>query len=100
MDDLKISRFLAFAPELLARAREVAGASGRDGLLERLAIHIGDHQNAMAHMVDRDCRDHAAIFVEVYCRRCVLGYHRHRLCSRETSVASGIFISLDWSNQA
>src|SRR5882757_6791960 len=40
VDDLKISRLLALAPELLPRAREIAGASGRDGFLERLAIHI------------------------------------------------------------
>src|SRR5271170_5685805 len=39
--DLKISRLLALAPQLVARPREIARASGGDRLLEGLAIHIG-----------------------------------------------------------
>src|SRR5258708_3885510 len=41
VDDLKIPRFLALAPELLARPREVACTTGRNGLFKRLAVHIG-----------------------------------------------------------
>src|SRR5271165_1535588 len=37
--DLKIPRLFALAPQLVARAREVAGAPGGDRLVEGLAIH-------------------------------------------------------------
>src|SRR5579884_1958145 len=45
---LEISRFLALAPQAIARAREVAGAAGANGLLEGFAIHEGDHQQPPA----------------------------------------------------
>src|SRR5271154_7261229 len=41
--DLKIPRLFALAPELVARAREVACAPGRDRLVEGLATHPRDH---------------------------------------------------------
>src|SRR5579862_7261723 len=69
VDDLKVSRFLALAPEFISRAREVAGTSGGDGFLERFAIHPGDHQHAAGFVIDGDRRDHAATFVEIDCRR-------------------------------
>ena len=68
--DLKISRLLALAPQLFARAREVACAASRDRLVEGFAIHIGDGQHAMAQMIDRDRGDDAAVFVEINRCRC------------------------------
>src|ERR1700676_218839 len=63
--DLKISRLLAFAPQLFARARVVACTPSRDRLVEGFAVHIGDGQHAMAQMIDRDRGDDAAVFVEI-----------------------------------
>src|SRR5271154_1955748 len=52
--DLKIPRLFALAPQLVARAREIARAARRDRLVEGLAIHPADHQHAVAQMVDSD----------------------------------------------
>src|SRR5208337_1395125 len=67
---LKISRLFALAPQLVARAREVARAAGGDRLVESLAIHIGDGQHAMAQVIDGNRGDDAAVLVEINCRRC------------------------------
>src|SRR6185437_2952404 len=45
---LEIARLLALAPQPVARAREVAGVSGGDRLIEGFAIHIRDHQQLPA----------------------------------------------------
>src|SRR5208282_2034645 len=63
--DLEVARFLALAPQTPARARVIAGAAGRDGLLERLAVHVRDHQNATARVVLRDHRHYAAVPGEI-----------------------------------
>ena len=44
-DALAVTRGFTFAPEALARAAEVAGFAARDGLLQRLRVHMGDHQH-------------------------------------------------------
>ena len=64
-DDLEIAGFLALAPELVARAREIAGAAGGYGFGETLAIHERDSQNAMAQVIDRNRGHDAALFFEV-----------------------------------
>ena len=62
---LKISRLFAFAPQAPARARKIAGASGGDGLVEGLAVHVGHHQQPSAAIVHRDHRHDATAFVEI-----------------------------------
>src|SRR6202521_409623 len=72
--DLEVARFLALAPQTLARARVIAGAAGRDGLLERLTVHVRNHQNATARVVLRDHRHHAAVPGEID-RGCRILFH-------------------------
>src|SRR5262249_19036955 len=43
-DALAVTRGFAFAPEALARAAEVASFAACDGLLQRLRVHVGNHQ--------------------------------------------------------
>src|ERR1700688_3779161 len=45
---LKIARLLAFAPQAVARTREVAGMAAANRFLQGLAVHVGDHQHASA----------------------------------------------------
>src|ERR1700689_3204954 len=45
---LHMARAFALAPELLARARPVADAAGLERLLDRFAIHPGQHQHLAA----------------------------------------------------
>src|SRR5262249_51933778 len=56
-DALAVTRGFAFAPQVLARAAEVAGFAGRDGLLQRLRVHVGDHQYVAGSRVRNDAGD-------------------------------------------
>src|SRR4051812_15988115 len=66
---LHIPRLLPLAPELLAAAAEVDGPAGADRLLERLAVHPGDHEHLARLIVLGDRRDQAAGLVEVEHRK-------------------------------
>src|SRR5216683_880981 len=72
---LVVARLLALAPEPVARAREVACVPARDRLLERRAIHVGDHQDPSALVVLRYDRYDAAVLFEVDFRRRVF-FHK------------------------
>src|SRR6266851_2471408 len=77
---LVVARLLALAPEPVARAREVACVPARDGLLERLAIHVGDHQEPPALVVLRDDGHDTAILFEVDFRARVFFHNESKAC--------------------
>src|SRR5262245_22123151 len=56
-DALAVTRGFAFAPEALPRAAEVAGLASRDGLLQRLGVHVGDHQHVAGLRIRDDAGD-------------------------------------------
>src|SRR5271156_3033795 len=62
---LKIARLFTFAPEPSARTRKIAGASGGDGLVESLAVHVGHHQQPTVAIVHCNYRHDAAVFVKI-----------------------------------
>src|SRR5512147_2545188 len=62
-DLLRVARFLALAPEPVARSRPVDRAPRLRRLRERLAIGPGEHQHAPAGRVLRDDR-HQAVGIE------------------------------------
>src|SRR3954467_9040580 len=51
---LGLTRGLTFSPQGLARAAEVPGLAGRDGLAQRLVVHVRDHQHVAGGDVGRD----------------------------------------------
>src|SRR5262245_3980081 len=64
-DLLDVAALLALAPELAAAAAVVDGPSGAEGLLERLAVHPGEHQDFAAVGVLGDGGHEAAGLLEV-----------------------------------
>src|SRR3954452_5548210 len=54
---LGLTRGLTFSPQGIARAAEVPGLAGRDGLAQRLVIHVRDHQHVAGGKFGRDDRD-------------------------------------------
>src|SRR5262249_39628324 len=51
MHALEMPRLLAFAPQLAARAREIDGLARARRLLQRFAVHPGEHQHLAAAAV-------------------------------------------------
>ena len=45
---------LAFSPQRMARPAEVPGLAARDGLAQRLVVHVGDHQHVAGGGIGRD----------------------------------------------
>src|SRR5262245_53961629 len=56
---LHVAGGLALAPERAARAAEIPGLAGRDGALERLRIHVRDHEHVARACVGRHAGDEA-----------------------------------------
>src|SRR3954462_5181152 len=53
---LGLTRGLTFSPQGIARAAEIPGLAGRNGLAQRLVVHVRDHQNVAGGDVGRDDR--------------------------------------------
>ena len=49
---LRLARRIALAPKLSARARPVMDDAGVEGLLQRVRVHVGDHQHGAVAGVD------------------------------------------------
>jgi len=47
----------AFAPEASARAAEIPGFAGGDSLLQRLRVHVGDHEHVARSRIGDDTSD-------------------------------------------
>lgn len=60
-DFLHVSRFLAFDPELLARARPISCLAGGQGFFESCGVHEGDHEHASGIGIDGDGGDQAVL---------------------------------------
>src|SRR5262245_44621455 len=56
---LHVAGTLALAPERPARAAEVPGLPGRDGALERLRVHVRNHEHVARARVGRHAGDEA-----------------------------------------
>ena len=61
LDLLNVARGCALVPKFLARSAPVVGLAGRQGLLDRLAVHPGQHQNRAVEIVLGHGCDEAAI---------------------------------------
>ncbi len=58
-DALGVAGAFALPPQRLARAREIPGLAGLDGALERLGVHVRDHQQFAGPGVGGDAGDEA-----------------------------------------
>ena len=62
---LNLARCVAFAPDLLARARPVMRHAGFKTKAQRLIIHVSDHQHILTTIVD-SYTNHEAIRAETW----------------------------------
>ena len=54
---LGVARAFALAPQRLARAAVVPALASRDGLAQRLLVHVSDHQHVAGRDIGRDAGD-------------------------------------------
>src|SRR5271165_5759520 len=64
-DDLHVTAFLAFAPKFISAAGEVHGAAGSNGLVKRLLVHEGIHEDVSGLEVLSDRPDQSVCLAEV-----------------------------------